>query len=69
VSEKKDFENLTPLYPEGRILLENDTTKSLEARAVDLLCATRSRTARFDRVAAASWQNDFAEGDRQGDSS
>jgi len=36
-SEKKDFENLTPLYPEGRILLENDTTKSLEARAVDLL--------------------------------
>jgi transcription termination factor Rho len=36
-SEKTDFENLTPLYPEGRILLENDTTKSLEARAVDLL--------------------------------
>jgi len=36
-SEKKDFENLTPLYPEGRILLENNTTKSLEARAVDLL--------------------------------
>jgi transcription termination factor Rho len=36
-TEKTDFENLTPLYPEGRILLENDTTKSLEARAVDLL--------------------------------
>jgi transcription termination factor Rho len=36
-AEKTDFENLTPLYPEGRIMLENDTTKSLSARAVDLL--------------------------------
>jgi transcription termination factor Rho len=32
-----DFENLTPQYPQGRIMLENDKTKSLEARAVDLL--------------------------------
>ncbi|PYK68596.1 MAG: transcription termination factor Rho [Verrucomicrobia bacterium] len=36
-SEKTDFEKLTPQYPEGRIMLENDTTKSLSARAVDLL--------------------------------
>lgn len=34
---KTDFENLTPQYPQGRIMLENDKTKSLEARAVDLL--------------------------------
>ena len=31
------FDNLTPQYPEGRILLENDKTKSISARAVDLL--------------------------------
>src|SRR5204863_1647770 len=36
-SEKIDFEKLTPQYPEGRIMLENDKTKSLSARAVDLL--------------------------------
>ncbi len=35
--EKTDFENLTPLYPEGRIMLENNTTMSVSARAVDLL--------------------------------
>jgi transcription termination factor Rho len=35
--EKTDFEKLTPQYPQGRIMLENDRTKSLEARAVDLL--------------------------------
>ncbi len=35
--QKTDFEKLTPQYPEGRILLENDKTKSLEARAIDLL--------------------------------
>jgi transcription termination factor Rho len=34
---KTDFEALTPQYPQGRIMLENSTTKSLEARAVDLL--------------------------------
>ncbi|MEP7072414.1 MAG: transcription termination factor Rho [Verrucomicrobiota bacterium] len=34
---KTDFEKLTPLYPEGRIMLENATTNSLSARAVDLL--------------------------------
>ena len=31
------FDNLTPLYPEGRIFLENDKTNSISARAVDLL--------------------------------
>ena len=36
-SGKTDFEQLTPQYPQGRIMLENDKTKSLEARAVDLL--------------------------------
>ncbi len=36
-TEKTDFEQLTPQYPQGRIMLENDKTKSLEARAVDLL--------------------------------
>ncbi len=36
-NEKVDFEKLTPQYPQGRIMLENDRTKSLEARAVDLL--------------------------------
>src|SRR4051794_29052048 len=36
-NEKIDFEKLTPQYPEGRIMLENDKTKSLSARAVDLL--------------------------------
>lgn len=32
-----EFESLTPLYPEGRIMLENTTTESISARAVDLL--------------------------------
>lgn len=36
-SEPTDFESLTPQYPEGRIFLENDTTNSISARAVDLL--------------------------------
>lgn len=31
------FDDLTPQYPQGRILLENPTTKSISARAVDLL--------------------------------
>jgi transcription termination factor Rho len=35
--ELKDFDSLTPLYPEGRIILENLKTNSISARAVDLL--------------------------------
>ncbi|MGI8480774.1 MAG: hypothetical protein ACR2MF_01690, partial [Chthoniobacterales bacterium] len=35
--ELTPFDNLTPLFPEGRILLENATTNSISARAVDLL--------------------------------
>ncbi len=31
------FDNLTPLYPEGRIMLENDTEDAACVRAVDLL--------------------------------
>ena len=36
-TERKDFENLTPLFPDQRIILENQVTKSLSARAVDLI--------------------------------
>ena len=36
-SEPTEFDNLTPLYPQGRIMLENSTTNSISARAVDLL--------------------------------
>jgi transcription termination factor Rho len=32
-----EFDSLTPLYPEGRIMLENAKTNSISARAVDLL--------------------------------
>ncbi|HMJ04798.1 MAG TPA: transcription termination factor Rho [Chthoniobacterales bacterium] len=35
--EPTAFDSLTPLYPQGRILLENTTTNSISARAVDLL--------------------------------
>ncbi len=35
--EPTEFEKLTPLYPEGRILLENTTTNSISARAIDLI--------------------------------
>ena len=31
------FDNLTPLFPEGRIMLENDSHDSICVRAVDLL--------------------------------
>ena len=36
-TEPTAFDSLTPLYPEGRIILENTTTNSISARAVDLL--------------------------------
>ena len=36
-SERKKFDDLTPLYPEGRIMLENAKRESISARAVDLL--------------------------------
>jgi transcription termination factor Rho len=35
--EPTEFDSLTPLYPEGRIMLENSKTNSISARAVDLL--------------------------------
>jgi transcription termination factor Rho len=35
--EPTDFEKLTPQFPQGRIILENQKTNSLTARAVDLL--------------------------------
>lgn len=36
-TEPTDFEKLTPQFPQGRIMLENPETKSISARAVDLL--------------------------------
>jgi len=36
-SEPKDFDKLTPQFPQGRIMLENPQTNSISARAVDLL--------------------------------
>ncbi|HEY2615009.1 MAG TPA: transcription termination factor Rho [Chthoniobacterales bacterium] len=36
-SEPKPFDNLTALFPDGRIMLENSKTNSISARAVDLL--------------------------------
>jgi len=35
--EPKDFDKLTPQFPQGRIMLENPKTNSISARAVDLL--------------------------------
>jgi transcription termination factor Rho len=32
-----EFDSLTPLFPQGRIMLENSKTNSISARAVDLL--------------------------------
>src|SRR5216117_2879202 len=36
-TEPTDFDKLTPQFPQGRIMLENPETKSISARAVDLL--------------------------------
>jgi len=33
----KDFDDLTPLFPSDRIILENNETRSLSVRAVDLI--------------------------------
>jgi transcription termination factor Rho len=35
--EPTQFDSLTPLFPDGRIILENTKTNSISARAVDLL--------------------------------
>lgn len=35
--EPKSFDSLTPMFPDQRILLENSVTKSISARAVDLI--------------------------------
>ncbi len=35
--EPKSFENLTPLFPNQRLILENNLTRSISARAVDLI--------------------------------
>lgn len=36
-SEPKPFDHLTPLFPKERIVLENNVTRSLSGRAVDLI--------------------------------
>ena len=36
-NEPTDFEKLTPQFPQGRIMLENPKTKSISARAIDLI--------------------------------
>jgi transcription termination factor Rho len=36
-TEPTAFDNLTPLFPQGRIMLENAKTNSISARAIDLL--------------------------------
>jgi len=36
-SEPKPFDNLTPLFPNQRIVLENNVTRTLTGRAVDLI--------------------------------
>jgi transcription termination factor Rho len=36
-TEPTPFDNLTPLFPDGRIMLENSKTNSISVRAVDLL--------------------------------
>jgi len=36
-TEPTPFDNLTPLFPDGRIMLENAKTNSISVRAVDLL--------------------------------
>jgi transcription termination factor Rho len=35
--ETKHFDNLTPLFPDKRIILENETTKSVTSRVIDLI--------------------------------
>jgi len=35
--EPKPFESLTPLFPNQRLILENNVTRSLSARAIDLI--------------------------------
>lgn len=35
--ETKFFDNLTPLFPDKRIILENETTKSITSRVIDII--------------------------------
>lgn len=36
-TEPKPFDNLTPLFPDQRLILENNVTRSISARAIDLI--------------------------------
>lgn len=36
-TEPKNFDHLTPLFPKERLILENNVTRSLTARAIDLI--------------------------------
>ncbi len=53
------FDNLTPLYPDGRLKLET-VKDNFSGRVMDLHHAHRQRPARPDRRAAAHRQNDAA---------
>ena len=66
--EPTAFDDLTPQYPQGRILLENTKTNSISARAVDLLTPLGRGQRGLIVAAAASGQNDLAEGNCQSDS-
>ena len=61
------FDNLTPLYPEGRIMLENTKTELDQRAGGRSSDATREGTARFDRGRAARRQDDSLKGNREGD--
>ncbi len=50
------FDNLTPLYPQGRLKMET-TKEVLTGRVLDLLCPDRQGPARADRRAAAHRQD------------
>ena len=57
--DKLFFENLTPLYPQERFILET-TSDKLSARVMDLMAPIGTRAARADRLAAAHRQDDAA---------
>ena len=66
-TEPKHFDNLTPLFPTERIILENTARNSLSARAVDLICPAGKGPARPDRRSAADRKNHFTQRHCAGD--
>ncbi len=62
VRHRINFDNLTPLYPEEKLMLGSDdpTSKDMTPRIVDLITPARQRPARPDRGPAAYRQDDDA---------